>query len=62
MDPVVAEIRQFERQGKDVLVIAHQAILRCIFAKLTGMDDNEPEKIPELTIPLHNIIQVRVAT
>mmetsp|Transcript_32521 Transcript_32521/g.81956 ORF Transcript_32521/g.81956 Transcript_32521/m.81956 type:complete len:305 (-) Transcript_32521:408-1322(-) len=58
VSPAVNEIRQLESDGKDVLVVAHQATLRCVLALLTGLTEKDPERIPELTIPLHSMVKV----
>lgn len=59
IDPVVKEIRQYGREGKDVLVVAHQATLRCVVARLTGMTDSDVNAVPCINIPLHTIVQVQ---
>lgn len=56
--PAVDEVRQLERDGKDVLVVAHQATLRCVLALLTGLTEEDPECIPEITIPLHSMLRL----
>uniref|UniRef100_A0A7S0W461 Phosphoglycerate mutase (2,3-diphosphoglycerate-dependent) n=1 Tax=Hemiselmis tepida TaxID=464990 RepID=A0A7S0W461_9CRYP len=58
VSPAVNEIRQLEGDGKDVLVVAHQATLRCVLALLTGLTEEDPECIPELTIPLHSMVRL----
>ena len=55
---MVKEIRQFEAEGKDVLVVAHQATLRCVLARLTGVPEHETESIPSISMPLHSLIKV----
>lgn len=50
--PVIIEL---ERQKGPVLVVAHQAILRALYAYFT----NEPRRnVPHLSIPLHTIIKL----
>ncbi len=60
VDPVVKEIRQLESEGKHVLVVAHQATLRCVLAKLTGISEQDTESIPSIQMPLHSLVKVRV--
>lgn len=40
----------------DVLVVSHQAVLRCIMAYFTG---SQPESIPYINVPLHTLLIVR---
>ncbi|XP_031622908.1 6-phosphofructo-2-kinase/fructose-2,6-bisphosphatase-like isoform X2 [Contarinia nasturtii] len=39
-----------------VLVVSHQAVLRCIMAYFKGSD---PEEIPYINVPLHTILKVK---
>jgi broad specificity phosphatase PhoE/predicted kinase len=48
-------IIQLERQESPVLVIAHQAVLRALYAYLM---DRPPRECPSLSIPLHTVIQL----
>lgn len=52
LDPVIIEL---ERQRQPVLVIAHQAILRAIYAYFM---DKPPREIPYIEVPLHTVIQL----
>jgi len=52
LEPVIVEI---ERQRAPVLVIAHQAILRALYAYFTELP---PESCPHLSIPLHTVIRL----
>ncbi|MFO0758913.1 MAG: 6-phosphofructo-2-kinase/fructose-2,6-bisphosphatase [Byssovorax sp.] len=52
LDPVIL---QLERQESPVLVIAHQAVLRALYAYLA---DHPPHECPNLSIPLHTVIQL----
>jgi broad specificity phosphatase PhoE/predicted kinase len=52
LDPLII---QLERQTSPVLVIAHQAVLRAIYAYLM---DRPPTECPRLEIPLHTVIQL----
>lgn len=52
LDPVIIEI---ERQRQPILVIAHQAILRAIYAYFM---DKPPDEIPYIEVPLHTVIQL----
>jgi broad specificity phosphatase PhoE/predicted kinase len=53
LDSVIVEL---ERQQKPVLVIAHQAVLRALYAYFTEV---APEDCPFLPIPLHAVIELR---
>jgi len=52
LEPVIFQI---ERQQCDVLVVSHQAVLRCLLAYFM---DLEIEECPFVDVPLHNIIQL----
>lgn len=51
LEPVIMEL---ERQ-ENILIIGHQAILRCIYAYFLN---RPPEELPYINIPLHTIIQL----
>lgn len=40
----------------DVLVVSHQAVLRCIMAYFMG---STPEEVPYINVPLHTLLAVR---
>ncbi len=52
LDPVITEL---ERTRKPVLVIAHNAVLRAIYAYFQGIPR---ERCPYLPIPLHTVIEL----
>jgi len=52
LDPVII---QLERQRSPVLVIAHQAVLRALYAYFM---DHPPNECPQIPIPLHTVIQL----
>ena len=52
LDPVIIEL---ERTRRPVLVIAHNAVVRALYAYFTGVP---PEQCPHLPIPLHTILQL----
>jgi broad specificity phosphatase PhoE/predicted kinase len=52
LEPVIVEV---ERQRSPVLIIAHQAIVRALYAYFTEL---APETCPQLPIPLHTVIQL----
>ncbi|KAI9913695.1 hypothetical protein PsorP6_006150 [Peronosclerospora sorghi] len=52
LEPVITELM---RMDKPVLIVAHQAILRVLYAYLTN---KSPDECPTLNIPLHVVIQV----
>uniref|UniRef100_A0A224YTB5 Fructose 6 phosphate n=2 Tax=Rhipicephalus TaxID=426455 RepID=A0A224YTB5_9ACAR len=51
LEPVIMEL---ERQ-ENVLVVAHQAVLRCLLAYFL---DKNSEELPYLRVPLHSIIKL----
>ncbi|XP_055857355.1 6-phosphofructo-2-kinase/fructose-2,6-bisphosphatase 1 [Episyrphus balteatus] len=51
LEPVIMEL---ERQG-NVLVVSHQAVLRCLFAYFL---DKSADELPYLYVPLHTIIKL----
>lgn len=51
LEPVMMEL---ERQG-NVLVVSHQAVLRCVLAYFLDKPANE---LPYLEVPLHSIIKL----
>jgi broad specificity phosphatase PhoE/predicted kinase len=53
LDPVIVEM---ERQRRPVLIVAHQAVLRALYAYLVGRSQQE---CPHLPIPLHVVIELR---
>lgn len=53
LDPVIIEL---ERTRKPVLVIAHQAVLRAIYAYFHSIP---PEQCTRLPIPLHRVLELR---
>lgn len=52
LQPVIIEL---ERTRRPVLVIAHQAVLRALYAYFMGIS---PERCPYLPVPLHTVIQL----
>lgn len=56
VEPIMFEL---ERQKQDVIVVAHQAVLRCLYAYFT---DLPLEDCPFVQIPLHTIIQLTPKT
>lgn len=51
LEPVIMEL---ERQT-NVLVVSHQAVLRCLLAYFL---DKSPEELPYLEVPLHTVISL----
>lgn len=51
LEPVMMEL---ERQG-NVLVVSHQAVLRCVLAYFL---DKSPSELPYLEVPLHTVIKL----
>jgi broad specificity phosphatase PhoE len=52
--PVILEL---ERQTEPLLIVAHQAVLRCLYAYFLDLPADE---IPFLSIPLHTLIRLEV--
>jgi broad specificity phosphatase PhoE len=52
LDPVVIEL---ERQRRPVLVVAHQAVLRALYAYVMNL---RPEECTRLAMPLHTVIEL----
>ncbi|VDO80457.1 unnamed protein product [Heligmosomoides polygyrus] len=51
LEPVIMEL---ERQS-NILVISHQAVLRCVLAYFTN---KSPDELPYLNVPLHTVIKL----
>ncbi len=56
LEPVIFEI---ERQRKPIVIVAHQAVLRCLYAYLTGQPR---EKGPHVDMPLHTVLRLQPST
>jgi 6-phosphofructo-2-kinase/fructose-2,6-biphosphatase len=52
LEPVIIEL---ERQHSPVLIIAHQAVLRCLTAYFTN---RRAADVPHISLPLHTVIQL----
>eukprot|EP00968_Pinguiococcus_pyrenoidosus_P021931 scaffold2963_cov250-Pinguiococcus_pyrenoidosus.AAC.12 len=52
LEPVIIE---FERQAEPLLIVAHQAVLRCLYAYFLDLPE---EEVPYLSIPLHTVIKL----
>ena len=52
LEPVIYEL---ERQEKPLIIVAHQAVLRCLYAYFLDLPADE---IPFLSIPLHTLIRL----
>ncbi|CAM9132046.1 unnamed protein product [Phaeothamnion confervicola] len=52
LEPVIFEM---ERQKAPLLIVAHQAVLRCLYAYFLDLPS---EEIPYLSIPLHTVIKL----
>ncbi|XP_076242324.1 6-phosphofructo-2-kinase/fructose-2,6-bisphosphatase isoform X2 [Calliopsis andreniformis] len=51
VEPVIAELQR----SNNILVVSHQAVLRCIIGFFM---DKKPEELPYMEVPLHTIIRV----
>lgn len=56
LEPVIVEL---ERERAPVLVVAHQAVLRALYAYFT---DEQPRDCPHLAMPLHSVIELTPST
>lgn len=56
LEPVIVEL---ERERRPVLVVAHQAVQRALYAYLM---DRAPREVPYLPIPLHSVIRLTPIT
>ncbi len=56
LEPVILEL---ERERRPLLVVAHQAVLRALYAYLM---DRPPSEVPYLPIPLHTIVKLTPIT
>lgn len=56
IEPIIFEI---ERQRVPVIVVAHNAVVRCLYTYFTQY---EIENIPHLEVPLHNVIKLTPET
>jgi len=52
LEPAIIEL---ERQQSPIIVIAHQAICRCLYAYFMDISD---EKCPNIPFPLHTVIEL----
>ena len=52
LEPVIVEI---ERERRPLLIVAHQAVLRALYAYLM---DRPLREVPYLPIPLHTVIEL----
>ena len=52
LEPVIFEL---ERQTEPLIIVGHQAVLRCLYAYFF---DLPAEEIPYLSIPLHTLIKL----
>lgn len=58
LEPVIYELERHHEDG-ELVVIAHQAVLRCLYAYFL---DLQLEEIPFLEIPLHTLIRLEPMT
>jgi len=56
LEPVIVEL---ERERSPVLVVAHQAVLRALYAYLM---DRPPHECPHIEMPLHTVIKLTPTT
>ena len=56
LEPVIYEL---ERQRAPVLIVSHQAVLRCLYGYFLDLPASE---IPYVSIPLHTIVELHPTT
>ena len=54
LDPVIIKL---ERQRKPILIVAHRAVLRCLYAYFA--DENDRDQVPHVAIPLPTVIRLK---
>jgi len=59
IDRLDAVIIELERLRHPLVIIAHQAVQRCLYAYLT---DQPRERVPHIEVPLHTVIKLTPAT
>ena len=52
LEPVIFEL---ERQREPIMIIAHNAVVRCLYGYLM---DKKPEECPHIEVPLHTVIEL----
>mmetsp|Transcript_22441 Transcript_22441/g.30853 ORF Transcript_22441/g.30853 Transcript_22441/m.30853 type:complete len:598 (+) Transcript_22441:33-1826(+) len=52
VEPVIMEL---ERSRRPLLILGHQAVLRCLYAYLT---DTDQEDMPHIEIPIHTVMKI----
>lgn len=59
IEPLLNEIEKHrvERPNQDLIIIAHQGVLRCFLGYLR-IDEIKPEDIPYIEIPQHKLVKV----
>lgn len=53
LEPVIFEL---ERTKATILIIAHQAVLRCLYGYLQNRD---PREVPFIPVPLNTVIELQ---
>lgn len=53
LEPVIFEL---ERTKHSIIIIAHQAVMRCLYGYLMNRD---PSEVPFIPIPLNTVIQLQ---
>jgi 6-phosphofructo-2-kinase / fructose-2,6-biphosphatase 3 len=59
LEPVILELERWNNDDGELVIIAHQAVLRCLYAYMTDLNI---EEVPFLSIPLHTLIQLQSMT
>ena len=55
LEPVIMELERHNESGHSILIIGHQAVLRCVYAYFMNLSSNE---LPYVKIPLHTLIKL----
>lgn len=54
VEPVIMEL---ERQREPILVVAHRAVLRCLYAYF-AYDNKTREEVPYISFPLNQVVRL----
>ncbi|KAJ3123309.1 Fructose-2,6-bisphosphatase [Nowakowskiella sp. JEL0407] len=55
LEPIIMELERHHEPGHSILIIGHQAVLRCIYAYYLNYSH---EELPYLKIPLHTVVKI----
>jgi len=55
LEPIIMELERFHDPDHKIVIIGHQAVIRCLYAYFMNYDH---EELPYVKIPLHTLIKV----